>query len=198
MRARAIRQVAAANVGGMDASLRPCHEVGSRSANGRLGFDAFSRTGRAARSTPGARMPEIGLKDLRGARVDLASLKGKVVIVDFWASWCAPCKQEMPVLERLYKKYKDRGLVVVGVSVDQELAQREDASSSRCRSRFSDRPRRRARGRRPLQAAEDAVVVHRRPQRHRAPRARRLSARATPPSSRPRSPRCSASSRVER
>jgi cytochrome c biogenesis protein CcmG, thiol:disulfide interchange protein DsbE len=70
----------------------------------------------------GARMPEIGLKDLRGVQVDLDSLKGKVVIVDFWASWCAPCKEEMPVLEKLYKKYKDRGLVVVGVSVDQELA----------------------------------------------------------------------------
>lgn len=69
----------------------------------------------------GTRLPEIGLKDLRGQRVDLASLKGKVVIVDFLASWCAPCKQEMPVLDRLYKKYKDRGLVVVGVSVDQEL-----------------------------------------------------------------------------
>jgi thiol-disulfide isomerase/thioredoxin len=69
----------------------------------------------------GARLPEIGLTDVRGARVDAASLKGKVVIVDFWASWCGPCKEEMPVLERLYKKYKSRGLVVVGVSVDQEL-----------------------------------------------------------------------------
>jgi cytochrome c biogenesis protein CcmG, thiol:disulfide interchange protein DsbE len=67
-------------------------------------------------------MPEIGLKDTRGNRVDLNSLKGKVVIVDFWASWCGPCKQEMPILEKLYKKYKDRGLVVVGVSVDQDLA----------------------------------------------------------------------------
>jgi thiol-disulfide isomerase/thioredoxin len=69
----------------------------------------------------GARLPEIGLTDVRGVRVDAASLKGKVVIVDFWASWCGPCKEEMPVLERLYKKYKSRGLVVVGVSVDQEL-----------------------------------------------------------------------------
>jgi thiol-disulfide isomerase/thioredoxin len=69
----------------------------------------------------GTRLPEIGLTDMRGNRVDAAALKGKVVIVDFWASWCAPCKEEMPVLERLYKKYKGRGLVIVGVSVDEEL-----------------------------------------------------------------------------
>jgi peroxiredoxin len=75
----------------------------------------------AAALDAGARLPEIGLKDLRGAKIDVASLKGKVVVVDFLASWCAPCKEELPVLERLYKKYKDRGLVVVGVSVDEEL-----------------------------------------------------------------------------
>ncbi len=78
--------------------------------------------GHALALDSGAPLPEIGLTDLAGKRVDLASLRGKVVIVDFWASWCAPCKQEMPVLERLYKKYKSRGLVVVGVSVDQEAA----------------------------------------------------------------------------
>jgi peroxiredoxin len=69
----------------------------------------------------GARAAEIGLNDLSGKRVDLASLKGKVVIVDFMASWCAPCKQELPVLDRLYKKYKGPGLVVIAVSVDQDL-----------------------------------------------------------------------------
>jgi thiol-disulfide isomerase/thioredoxin len=45
-----------------------------------------------------------------------------VVIVDFWATWCAPCKQELPLLEKLYQKYKGRGLMIVGVSVDQEAA----------------------------------------------------------------------------
>jgi cytochrome c biogenesis protein CcmG/thiol:disulfide interchange protein DsbE len=70
----------------------------------------------------GAPLPEIGLADLAGRPVNLGSLKGKVVIVDFWASWCAPCKQEMPVLERLWQKYKGRGLVIVGVSVDQDGA----------------------------------------------------------------------------
>jgi cytochrome c biogenesis protein CcmG, thiol:disulfide interchange protein DsbE len=78
--------------------------------------------GRASALDSGAPVPEIGLTDLSGKRIDLASLKGKVVIIDFWASWCAPCKQEMPILERLFQKYKDRGFVVVGVSVDQEDA----------------------------------------------------------------------------
>lgn len=68
----------------------------------------------------GERQPEIGLTDLGGKPVDLASLKGKVVLVDFWASWCAPCKQEMPVLERLYQKYKKDGFEIVAVSVDRE------------------------------------------------------------------------------
>ena len=77
--------------------------------------------GSAAALDVGARMPEIGLKDLHGNPIDRASLQGKVVIVDFWASWCAPCKEEMPVLSRLHAKHAQRGLVVVGVSVDEEV-----------------------------------------------------------------------------
>lgn len=74
----------------------------------------------AAALDVGTSPPEIGLPALDGGTVSLAGLRGKVVVVDFWASWCAPCKQEMPVLESLYKRFKDRGLVVVGVSVDNE------------------------------------------------------------------------------
>jgi len=68
----------------------------------------------------GAKAPEIGLKDQHGKQISMAGLKGKVVIVDFFASWCAPCRDEMPVLQHLYKKYGKDGLVVVGVSVDKE------------------------------------------------------------------------------
>jgi peroxiredoxin len=67
----------------------------------------------------GAMAPEIGLKDMSGRGVSLTSLKGKVVLIDFWASWCAPCREELPVLEALYKKYRDRGFEVVAVNQDQ-------------------------------------------------------------------------------
>lgn len=69
----------------------------------------------------GARAPELNARTLEGRRLRMADLRGKVVIVDFWASWCEPCREEMPVLERLYQRYEDRGLVVVGVSVDRAL-----------------------------------------------------------------------------
>jgi len=57
-----------------------------------------------------------------GATLRLADYKGKVVFLNFWATWCPPCKEEMPAMERLYQRYKDRGFVVLAVSVDSEGA----------------------------------------------------------------------------
>lgn len=62
--------------------------------------------------------PPIGLPDTNGSPVDLEALRGKVVLVDFWASWCGPCRDEMPVLEALHQKYADDGLVIVGINID--------------------------------------------------------------------------------
>jgi peroxiredoxin len=55
---------------------------------------------------------------LDGSRLRLADLKGKVVFLNLWATWCGPCKEEMPAMERLWQRYKDHGLVVIALSMD--------------------------------------------------------------------------------
>ena len=65
------------------------------------------------------RAPAWELKDLDGNTVRMADYKGKVVILDFWATWCPPCKKEIPGFINLQKKYGDKGLVVIGVSLDE-------------------------------------------------------------------------------
>jgi len=67
---------------------------------------------------PGDAPPSIDMPDLSGRTVDLRQLEGRVVLIDFWASWCGPCKQELPVLEELHRKYAEQGLVIVGINID--------------------------------------------------------------------------------
>ena len=68
---------------------------------------------------PGQTPPAFVLPDLSGNDVSLADFEGKVVILDLWATWCGPCRKEIPFLVSLYEEYKDEGLVVVGVGLDQ-------------------------------------------------------------------------------
>lgn len=75
----------------------------------------------AAALETGQPAPEIALQDFNGKLVKLSQLKGKVVLVDFWASWCAPCRESLPFLDKLSKSYRDRGLVVLGVNIDSDL-----------------------------------------------------------------------------
>jgi len=71
----------------------------------------------------GEAFPDLAGFKLEGKLPD--ALKGKVVIVDFWASWCGPCKESFPALNELQKKYSDRGVVIIAVNVDEERADME-------------------------------------------------------------------------
>ncbi len=63
--------------------------------------------------------PAFAVRDLDGRKVTLDSLRGRVVLLDFWATWCAPCVKSMPELEALHRKHAARGLTVLGVSTDE-------------------------------------------------------------------------------
>jgi cytochrome c biogenesis protein CcmG, thiol:disulfide interchange protein DsbE len=69
-------------------------------------------------SLNGAPAPGFSLTDLAGQRLDLANYRGKVVLLDFWATWCAPCREEIPHFIALQDKYRERGLQVIGISMD--------------------------------------------------------------------------------
>ncbi|MEO8167140.1 MAG: TlpA disulfide reductase family protein, partial [bacterium] len=64
--------------------------------------------------------PNFKLKTQEGKMLELSKLKGKVVAVNFWATWCGPCIKEIPGFMEVYEQYKDKGLEIVGVSLDRE------------------------------------------------------------------------------
>ncbi len=68
------------------------------------------------------RAPDFSLLDLHGKKVGLKQFRGKIVFLNFWATWCGPCKEEMPFLETLHQQFKEKDFVVVTVSVDYEEA----------------------------------------------------------------------------
>ncbi len=85
-------------------------------------FMFFTVSVTSAQVKKGKPAPEISLKDISGQTVSLSSFKGKVVLIDFWASWCMPCRKNNPKLVALYEKFKGEGFEILGVSIDKDNA----------------------------------------------------------------------------
>src|SRR5262245_42810313 len=84
-----------------------------------------------AQPSVGQKAQEISLPDIKGNNVTLSSLKGKVVLIDFWASWCGPCRRSVPRLKKAYSKFQSKGFEIYGISLDDnngdwQLALKED------------------------------------------------------------------------
>ncbi len=76
-----------------------------------VSFSTWASTGSVA--------PDFTLKGRDGRNIKLSELRGEVVMINFWASWCAPCRQEMPLLNDLYQRYRKLGFTLLGVNVEQ-------------------------------------------------------------------------------
>ncbi|MBI4670907.1 MAG: TlpA family protein disulfide reductase [Chloroflexi bacterium] len=89
---------------------------------GLLGVLALTVRQRAAGALASGAAPDFEIKPFDGETIRLSALRGRPVIVNFWASWCIPCREEAPLLQSTWLKYKDRGLVLIGVDyVDTEV-----------------------------------------------------------------------------
>ncbi len=81
-------------------------------------FAGCNRSNRAQDHPPA---PDFSLTDLQGNKLQLSAYRGKVVLLDFWATWCAPCRAEIPQFVRLQKQYQAEGLQIIGISLDDDV-----------------------------------------------------------------------------
>ncbi len=87
-------------------------------AGGCSGEDKEAAEQAPGENTAAVKAPDFSLPDLEGNTVKFSDFKGKVVLVDFWATWCGPCKMEIPHLVALHREYRDRGFEVIGIALD--------------------------------------------------------------------------------
>jgi peroxiredoxin len=73
----------------------------------------------------GKKAPEFSGKTADSIKISLSDYRGKVVLLDFWASWCVPCRKEMPFLVDLFQKNKEKGLAIIGINIDQDAKNRD-------------------------------------------------------------------------
>ena len=83
---------------------------------------AILMTGMAVAAGDGGPAPAFTLMSVTGQSGGLSQYKGQVVLVNFWATWCGPCQQEIPLLDQMYKKYQPAGFTLIGISVDKDAA----------------------------------------------------------------------------
>lgn len=83
-----------------------------------------------AADAPNGPAPDFTLKSAAGENLRLSDLRGEVVMINFWASWCGPCRQEMPLLDELYTQYKPLGFTILGVNVEEDSQKAKDLLKS--------------------------------------------------------------------
>jgi thiol-disulfide isomerase/thioredoxin len=103
-------------------SLTNRHGSTSTSASAATPASASSEDKDTCDGTGTAKLDFV-LKDMNNVPVKLAEFKGHVVLINFWATWCGPCKEEIPTFVEMYNKYRSKGLVILGVSIDDSPAQ---------------------------------------------------------------------------
>ena len=90
----------------------------------------WSHASRFSAPEVGARAPEFTLPTLDGDSMSLASYRGQVVLLNFWATWCPPCIREMPAMERVHRQLRERGFTVLAVNVDRVPGVGEEATAN--------------------------------------------------------------------
>jgi peroxiredoxin len=87
-----------------------------------LGVLLLAACGTAPAARLGSPAPDFTLQTVDGTPLRLSDLKGKPVFMNFWATWCVPCREEMPAMQALYEQYRDRGLVILAVNMEEDEA----------------------------------------------------------------------------
>ena len=94
--------------------------MGKGAKESQFGRIIKERVDRLSKTDSGAKAPDFTLNDLEGNTVTMSTVKGKIKIIDFWASWCGPCRLNNPALKEIYADFHDKGLEIIGVSLDDE------------------------------------------------------------------------------